>query len=65
MDKKLCDDIYAQGKDCMITQIKYSPRKTKLFSLTQRGFFVFLSALGTVKPGHTIKVKASRQSKFS
>ena len=51
-------------EDWLISQIKYIPRKNDLFSLTSGALGVLLTALGTIKPGNTIKVKASRQSNF-
>jgi len=63
IDKDLCDQIYDLGDNCLITQLKYLPRKNGLFSLTSGALGVIWTALGTVSPGNNLKVKATRQGR--
>ena len=64
IDKALCDELYEIGEDFLIAQMKYSPRKSQLFQMTSNGIQILVFALSTTVPGHSLKIRASRQSKF-
>ena len=63
VDRTLAEQIYDLGDNCLITQLKYNPRRNGLFSLTSGALGVVWTALGTISPGNNLKVKASKQSK--